>query len=164
MFLRLETLQEKKLVGKSLRMSIAENDTFKLWDSFMPQRNQIKNVVGTDLYAVQVYDSPDYFKNFNPAAIFTKWALIEVSEFNDIPSDMKSYTLKGGRYAVFIHKGSPKEFAKTLHHIFKEWLPSSAYELDHREHFEVLGDSYKNNDPNSEEEIWIPIRHKQPIH
>jgi len=24
-----------------------------------------------------------------------------------------------------------------------------------------LGDKYKNNDPNSEEEIWIPIKPKQ---
>ena len=27
-------------------------------------------------------------------------------------------------------------------------------------HFEVLGKNYKNNDPNSEEEIWIPIMDK----
>lgn len=160
MFLRLETLHEKKLVGKSLRMSLAQNDTFRLWNSFMPQRNQIKNIVSTELHAVQVYDTPDYFKNFDPARIFTKWALIEVSEFNDIPSDMKPYTIKGGRYAIFLHKGSPKEFAKTFRLIFEEWLPSSDYELDHREHFEVLGNKYKNNDPNSEEEIWIPIRPK----
>jgi AraC family transcriptional regulator len=39
-------------------------------------------------------------------------------------------------------------------------LPNSAYELDDREHFELLGEKYKNNDPNSEEEIWIPIRPK----
>jgi hypothetical protein len=27
-------------------------------------------------------------------------------------------------------------------------------------HFEVLGDKYKNNDPSSEEEVWIPIKPK----
>jgi len=32
--------------------------------------------------------------------------------------------------------------------------------LDDRPHFEVLGDKYKNADPDSEEEIWIPIRTK----
>ncbi|WP_339791455.1 GyrI-like domain-containing protein [uncultured Imperialibacter sp.] len=43
-------------------------------------------------------------------------------------------------------------------YIFGTWLPASAYDLDDRPHFEVLGDNYKNNDPTSEEEIWIPIR------
>lgn len=27
-------------------------------------------------------------------------------------------------------------------------------------HFEVLGEKYKDNDPTSEEEIWIPIKAK----
>jgi AraC family transcriptional regulator len=42
-------------------------------------------------------------------------------------------------------------------HIFSEWLPNSDYRLADRAHFEVLGEKYKNNDPSSEEEIWIPI-------
>jgi AraC family transcriptional regulator len=30
--------------------------------------------------------------------------------------------------------------------------------LDQRPHVEVMGEKYKNNDPDSEEEIWIPIK------
>ncbi|MEP1984886.1 MAG: GyrI-like domain-containing protein, partial [Maribacter dokdonensis] len=41
-----------------------------------------------------------------------------------------------------------------------EWIPNSEYQLDGRPHFEVLGAKYKNNDPNSEEEVWIPIKAK----
>jgi AraC family transcriptional regulator len=33
--------------------------------------------------------------------------------------------------------------------------------LDDRPHFEVLGEKYKNNDPTSEKEIWIPILPKK---
>ncbi|MEN9524835.1 MAG: hypothetical protein RLZZ256_219, partial [Bacteroidota bacterium] len=32
------------------------------------------------------------------------------------------------------------------------------YLLDERPHVEVMGSKYKNNDPASEEDIWIPIR------
>lgn len=32
------------------------------------------------------------------------------------------------------------------------------YEIDFRPHFEILGEKYKNNDPGSEEEVWIPVR------
>lgn len=48
--------------------------------------------------------------------------------------------------------------------IFSDWLPKSDYELDERPHFEILDEKYKNDDPNSEEEIWIPIRNKNNHH
>ncbi|EPE83362.1 GyrI-like small molecule binding domain protein [Leptospira noguchii str. 1993005606] len=41
------------------------------------------------------------------------------------------------------------------YYIFQEWLPNSGYKL--KPHFELLGSKYKNNDPTSEEEVWIPI-------
>ena len=73
---------------------------------------------------------------------------------------LKMLNLKGGMYAVFIHKGLPSEFKKTMDYIFLEWMPDSDYKLDHRPQFEVLGEKYKNNHPDSEEEVWIPIQLK----
>jgi len=35
--------------------------------------------------------------------------------------------------------------------------------LDNRPHFEVLGEKYKNGDPESEEEIWIPVKEKAKL-
>ena len=72
---------------------------------------------------------------------------------------MKSLILKGGLYAVFDYKGSSSNNS-IFQYIFSEWLPNSEYLIDHRPHFEILGSKYKNNDPNSEEEIWIPIKEK----
>jgi AraC family transcriptional regulator len=64
-----------------------------------------------------------------------------------------------GLYAVFNYKGSNMDHS-IFEYIFRSWLPDSEYYLDNRPHFEVLGDKYKNNDPSSEEEIWIPIKPK----
>lgn len=50
---------------------------------------------------------------------------------------------------------------KIFEYIFVEWLPDTIYELDNRPHFEILGEKYKNNDPDSEEDLWIPIRDKK---
>jgi predicted transcriptional regulator YdeE len=50
-----------------------------------------------------------------------------------------------------------KAFDTIQNYIYTEWLPASNYELDNRPQFEILGVKYKTNDPNSEEEIWIPI-------
>jgi AraC family transcriptional regulator len=45
--------------------------------------------------------------------------------------------------------------------IFATWLPSSKYVLDHRPHFEILGDKYKNDNLKFEEEIWTPVQLKK---
>jgi AraC family transcriptional regulator len=151
---RIEILSEKKLVGKRLKMSIAENKTFELWRSFMPKRNEIKNNLTADLFSMQVYEE---ILVYHPNAIFEKWAAVEVADFENIPEGMESYILVGGKYAVFQQKGHSTDI---FQYIFATWLPNSDYELDNREHFELLGEKYKNNDPNSEEEIWIPIKEK----
>jgi len=157
---RIEILNEKKLVGKRLPMSLTVNRTRKLWQSFMSQRNEIKNSIGNLLYSMQVYD-PLYFVNFDPNREFEKWATIEVTDFDNLPDDMETFILPSGLYAVFIHKGAASEGPKTFQHIYGSWLPDSEYTLDDRPHFEILGDKYKNEDPNSEEEIWIPIKPKK---
>jgi len=160
MLSRIETLSEKKLVGKRMKMTFANNKTRELWQIFMPQRKKIMNVLTTDLFSLQNYDNSFDFKNFNPDAVFEKWAAVEVADFNSIPDGMESYLLTSGLYAVFIHKGAANEGAKTFQYIFGTWLPASDYLLDNRPHFEVLGGKYKNDDPSSEEEIWIPIKRK----
>jgi AraC family transcriptional regulator len=157
---RIESPPEKKLIGKHLKMSLVNNRTFELWRSFMPERRLIKNAVNNDLFSMQVYDHSYSFKNFNPAAEFEKWAAVEVTGFAEIPEGMETYTINGGLYAVFDYVGPANEGEKIFTYIYKTWLPASEYELDTREHFEILGEKYKNNEPGSEEEIWIPVKRK----
>lgn len=154
---RIEILSTKKLTGKSVEMSLAKNTTGHLWGSFMSQKSTITNSIGTDLYSIQIYSDVYYFKNFNSQTKFKKWAAIEVVDNENIPNGFDYLILDSGLYAVFTHKGLSSDFPKTIQFIFGEWLPNSCYELDDRPHFELLGKNYKNNDPSSEEEVWIPI-------
>ena len=158
MHLRIETLPEKKLVGKTLRMCLAKDLTYQLWSGFMPERNKIKNTIGSQLFSIQIYDESLDFKDFNSQIEFTKAAMVEVSEFETIPKEMETRILTGGLYAVFIHKGTAASFSKTAQYIFGQWLPNSDYELDKRAHFELLEPAYNPVDENSEEEVWIPIK------
>ncbi|HMK06617.1 MAG TPA: GyrI-like domain-containing protein [Flavobacterium sp.] len=156
---RIEMLAEKKLVGGKIIMSFSANKTVELWRNFMPRRNEITNTIGTDLYSVQIYSSR-FFEAINPNAEFQKWATMEVSDLGQIPDGMEPFTLHSGIYAVFQYKGNPTEADETFKYIFGTWIPASDYVLDDRPHFEILGEKYKNGDPDSEEEIWIPIRPK----
>jgi len=156
---RIETLVEKKLIGKRMIMSFADNKTFELWRSFMPRRNEIQNRIGTEFYSVQSF-APDFFNNFDMNATFEKWATVEVTDFDIIPNEMQALTLPGGLYAVFFYKGLPSAAGPTFEYIFKTWLPNSNYVLDNRLHFEILGDKFNKDSVDSEEEIWIPVKQK----
>lgn len=154
----IKTIPAKKLIGKRLAMTFAENKTFALWSSFMPERRHIANPVNDELVSMQVYPKDFDFEAFDPNAQFDKWAVAEVTDFDSIPDTMEPFELPGGLYAVFVHKGPASDGPKTFGYIFRIWLPTSGFILDTRPHFEILGDKYKNNAPDSEEEIWVPIQ------
>jgi AraC family transcriptional regulator len=155
---RFENLTEKRLVGIRMTMTLVGNKTGELWRNFMSRRKEITNNRTNDLISMQVY-KPTYFSDFNPTNEFEKWATIEVTDFDRIPDNMKTFILTAGLYAVFHYKGSSMDNS-IFQYIFGTWIPNSNYLLDDRPHFEVLGEKYKNADPNSEEELWIPIRLK----
>lgn len=153
---RIETLNEKKLVGKQLTMSFDDYKAGELWKIFMPRRREITNNLTSDLISMTIY-KPGHFADFKTSNEFHKWATVEVSNFDKVPKEMETFVLPGGLYAVFDYKGLNTDHS-IYEYIFGTWLPGSAYVLDDRPHFEILSDRYKNNDPASEEEIWIPIK------
>ena len=156
---RTETINEKKLVGKRMTMSYADYRIGELWGSFMPRRKEITNTLTNDLISLVVYAS-NHFIDFKPTNEFERWATVEVENFNKVPDEMETYNLSSGLYAVFNYKGMSSGASAFFQYIYTEWVPNSNYILDDRAHFEVLGEKYKNNDPSSEEEIWIPIKAK----
>ena len=154
---RFETLPEKKFIGKRIKMSFFDNKTSELWSSFMPRRREIKNNIGYELYSIEVYE-PLYFNNFNPCREFDKWAAIEVTDYDTVPDDMETLTSPSGLYAIFLHRGTASKGPETYQYIFGAWLPASDFLLDDRPHFAVMGEKYKNDDTDSEEEVRIPVK------
>ena len=154
---RIELLPTKKLIGMRLSMCFTHITTPQLWRSFMPRRKEIVNPISTDLYSVEVY-APGFYDDFSPAREFDKWAAVEVIDFSHIPDGMEMLVFPEGEYAVFNYKGRPSEAANTYRYILMDWLPASGYKLDDRPHFALMGEKYKGEDPESEEEIWIPVK------
>lgn len=154
---RIETMSEKKLAGLQMRMSFADNRTRELWQQFMPVRKEIGHTSGTELYSVEIY-SPLFFDHFDPQRVFEKWAAIEVKDFDAVPEGMHTLPLPAGLYAVFLHKGPASKGPETYQYIFGTWLPASGFRGDDRPHFALMGEKYRHDDPDSEEELWIPVR------
>jgi len=136
-------------------MTQKDDRTPELWGSFMPVRNRVSHRTGTHFYSMQVYPKNT---QVSPDTLFEKWAVVEVTEFVELPEGMTSYEIEGGHYAVFEHHGPASTFPRTMAAIFQGWLPSSGYVIDDREHFEVLEEGYSPTDLQAFEEIWIPIR------
>lgn len=151
---QIKTFPATKFIGKNLSFTYSDYRAFELWSGFMPRRKEILNAIGTDLYNIQI--NPADF-DFKPDTPFIKWAAVPVSNFDVVPEGMKSLEIPEGLYAVFTYKGDQTQAASFFKAIYTEWLPASGYVLDTRPQFEILGDKYKPNDPNSEETIWIPV-------
>lgn len=157
---RIEKIEETKLTGNKTKMSFVNNKTMELWQSFMPKRKEVTNPVGTELYSVELYNDRMFFKNFDPTKEFEKWAAIKVNGFDNVPNGLETLIIPKGEYAVFHYKGKPSEAQSTYQYIYGQWMPNSEYELDDRPHFALMGEKYKGEDPESEEEFWIPVRKK----
>ena len=155
---KIVTIAPKKLIGFSIEMSLLDNKTFSIFSQLMPRLKEITNPKSADIFCVQVYE-PDYFTNFTPETLFTKWAAVEVKDYSTIPDGFEKLELTGEKYAVFLYKGTSEMFSETAQYIYGEWLPNSGFQLDNRPHFEIMGDNYLGHEnPESEEEIWIPIK------
>ena len=157
---RIEKIEEIKLIGNKTKMSFVNNKTMELWQNFMPKRKEVNNLVGTELYSVELYNDRMFFKNFDPTKEFEKWAAIKVSGFDNVPGGLETLIIPKGEYAVFHYKGKPSEAQSTYQYIYGQWIPHSKYELDDRPHFALMGEKYKGEHPESEEEFWIPIKLK----
>lgn len=153
-------IQDRKLVGLRIQTALSENKTLALWQSFKPRVKEIGHKTNTHFYSVQIYGTGVAMEAFTPHTLFEKWAAVEVDTFDHVPDGLEKYILSGGKYAVFIHRGPPNAFYKTAEYIFGTWMRNAEYELDERAHFEIMGAQYRLDDPNSEEEIWVPIKVK----
>ena len=136
-------------------MTLQSFTPWTLWPRVMPRLSQIGNRTNQDLISLRYFDSiPRFGPEANPA--FTYWGGVEVAAPN---KGFEHLEIPGGTYAVFHYKGLSSD-STVWRYIYSQWLPNSEWALDDRPHFERLGSKYKNEDPTSEEDIYIPIRPK----
>jgi len=144
------------LCGASEAMSLQTFTPWTLWPRVMPRLAQIRNRTSQDLISLRNFNGiPVFGPQANPD--FTYWGGVEVLEAN---KGFEHLEIPAGTYAVFHYKGLSSD-STIWRYIYSQWLPNSEWELDERPHFERLVSKYKNDDPTSEEDIYIPIRPKK---
>ncbi len=150
---RIEIIEAKKLIGFSITTSFQDDRTPILWRRFMMRRNEINNRISNHLFSLQIYP-----KHFTPDQSFKKYALAEVSDFDNVPKDFETFQLASGKYLVFNYQGKAENGPEIFRYIFQNFIPENQFEVDNRPHFEIFGDDYNPNSDSAEEEIWIPMK------
>lgn len=149
----IEIIEARKLIGFSITTSFQEDRTPMLWRRFMMRRNEILNRISNQLFSLQIYP-----EDFTPDQSFTKYALAEVSNFENVPEEFENFELESGKYLVFNYQGKAENGPEIFRYIFQNFIPENQLEVDNRPHFEIFGDDYNPNSDSAEEEIWIPVK------
>ncbi|MCK6601216.1 MAG: GyrI-like domain-containing protein [Bacteroidetes bacterium] len=153
---RLVRVKPVRLAGLSAYMSYLEDQTGLLWQRFMPRRRELTGRLNDDLISLQIFPA-GFFRNPDPSIRFTKWACAEIGDGAVLPAGFEELLLPEGDYAVLYYRG-PGGDETLFRQIFGNLLPSIGMEPDDRPHFERLGAGFRHGDPQSEEELWIPVR------
>ena len=153
---RIIKVKPLKLRGIHIRMNLSHNQTRELWQRFMPEW-KLTGLPMSEFYSAEVYPK-GYFSSFDPNKDFEKWAAVPETGLSPIPETWDRLEVPPGLYAVFPYKGRSSEVYKIYQYIFETWMPKSGYQVDERPHMAVMGEKYKNDDPESEEELWIPVK------
>jgi AraC family transcriptional regulator len=160
---KISTITEIKLIASKCYMSFAEDKTAQLWRSFSPAIKNIPNKKNHFKYSVQIFPNTNFFKKFDPTTTFQKYAAVEADISENLPENLEVLTIPAGLYAIFTYIGKPSEAEKTFYYIYYQWLKESGFVLDERPHFAIMGDKYIGEHPDSEEELFIPIRGIKPL-
>ncbi|MDA8595708.1 GyrI-like domain-containing protein [Flavobacteriaceae bacterium] len=158
MFEQILELNSLSLRGYSTRMSLVDNKTPSLWKEFMQSYHKKLENHPKEFYSLEIYDSLDYFREFNPNESFEKYAMVESNRLESTNDEkLKSLTIKG-KYAVFLHKGAASKIGETYEFIMSKWLINSGQNLDNRPFFSIMDEGYLGENPKSQERIYIPIQ------
>lgn len=144
-----------KLVGMIYHGQNKSNEIGQLWTEFDRLLDQIPYRQNKDSY----YGLCFGMEKGNPA--FSYLAALPVDRFDEVPLDMVAKTVPAQTYAVFTHRGPTSKILETYDYGYGTWLPASEYEPAASFDFEFYDDRFTGpDDPNSQIDIYIPIKRK----
>lgn len=153
---RIVQLEPITLVGLPYYGDSADNKFAQVWERFMPHEKDILHRIKPGVgYGVEIY-GPE----FDQQRQWTYLPSVQVSQVESIPLVLFPKTLPAATYAVFTAKGGIPKLGETFQYAYMTWLPTSQYQVAYPFDFEYYDERFKDNDPDSEVDIYIPIKPK----
>ncbi len=150
---------DKMLVGMSSKTSLNNNKIPQMWQDFLKRIPEVKNRANTDRFLLNRFNPDLKVEDITDDWEFEKWVAVEVESFASVPKDLETHTNQGGKYAVYIHKGTVMTFVETSAYVFGTLFPKTGLVFDERDDFVRYGPKFLGPmNEESEVEIWIPIK------
>lgn len=154
---RIYSTNERKFVGmhtdiigyESEKNNIADK-LGPLWNSFIPHAGNIRHTV-PDIYYGLISQAENGQLSY--------MACIEVTEINNIPTNMTSMILPPQQYAEFEHKGlvDVESVNNTISYIYSSWLLRSEMRHTFAPDIEIYGPDFKVGSDDSLIHYAIPV-------
>lgn len=151
------TRNEIYITGKKYRTSMKnyqnQVDVPNAWQDFTITgiSETIPNKTGSANYGV--YYEWDYEENFS----ILIGCQVQSHNSNEGEGDLFHHTIKPCKYMVFTIPGrSNEDILAGWNYIYGKWMPTTGYERDFSEDFDIYDDRFFSDDPVSE--IYIPIK------
>jgi AraC family transcriptional regulator len=153
---RLVDRDKIKLVGLPFYGDPANGNFTKAWHRLMQIELPTQRVNETVHYGVELYGS-----EFHQEHQWMYFPSVEVQDLQDTPGILFAKTLPASRYAVFHVTGGLSKISEIFRFAYDQWIPASDYEVAYPYDFEYYGEDFKGDMPESEMDLYIPIKPKQ---
>ena len=120
------------------------------WERFQQYIGHIPGQLGNVAYGVCC--------NADGAGNFDYVTGVEVSSFDDLPSDFVRVRIPAQRYAVFSHREHISRMPATVYTIWNKWLPDSGRQHADAPDFERYDERFDPRTGTGTVEIWLPIK------
>ena len=142
----------------SLEMNMMKDRTAEVWKTFMPLFAQIPGKVNLQKISIQNYGGAFDIHSFTPETLFMRGAAVEISGEQELPTPLETLKFRGGLYLKTRYKGLPQNAVTFFQKLYLEVLPQMKLQPDNRIQFELLLPNYSPENPDSEEDVFIPVR------
>jgi AraC family transcriptional regulator len=138
------------VVGLKVHGKNENNEIPRMWEALNPRVGEIKHRVDNDV-AYGISTNLD-----EQSGAFDYIAGFAVGRTEEIPDGMVHFQVPGGKYAVF--RTSLPRLGETFLYAYRTWVPRSGYELAGGPDFELYDEEFDPNEPDSEFDVYVPIR------
>jgi AraC family transcriptional regulator len=132
----------------------------RLWDSFIQRAGEVPHRSDNAMYGV-IYERPREERSHPDELQYI--AAVAVSSNSDIPSGMVSRSVPPGTFAIFVHRRPITKIAETCRHIYRDWLPQSAWQYAGIADIELYDQRFNCESEESQMEYWVSVKPRSSI-
>ncbi len=153
---RIVDLDALTLIGLPFYGDSSDGKFGQTWERFVESEPLVTKRLNDKIYFGVEFFGPEVSRTNQ----WMYFAAIAVSDLEEIPDILFGKMLPAAKYAVFTVKGGVAKINEVFQYAYKEWLPASGYEAAYPFDFERYDERYKGSVPDSEIDLYIPIKPK----